>query len=141
MASFIPDIPHAGPQSSYPTLPATPSSSFAPVITNNPLFPVVVTLGAVVLLLITCVVLLVLALAVTATKLNKLRAEKGYSDTPHYYNQRGRGEGETTERIFDEAEEGTGPSEEQPGPYQELELGTIVDRHYESLNKDTITEA
>ena len=86
-------------------------------------------------------VLLVLALAVTATKLNKLRAEKGHTDPPQYYNHTGRREGKTTERIYDEAVEGTGPSEGQSGPYQELELGTMEERHYESLNKDTIAEA
>ena len=95
----------------------------------------------VVLLLITCVVLLVLALAVTATKQNKWRGEKGYTDPPHYYNQAERREGETTERIHDEVGEGTGPSEGPSGPYQELELRTMEERHYESLNKDTIAEA
>ena len=86
--------------------------------------------------------LLVLALAVTATKLNKWRAEKGHTDLPHiYYNQTGRREGETTARIHDEAGEGTGTSDGQSGPYQELELGTMEERHYETLNKDTIAEA
>ena len=84
-------------------------------------------------------VLLVLALAVTTTKLNKWRGEKGYTNPPRYYNQAGRREAETTERIHDG--EGTGPTEGQSGPYQELELGTMEERHYESLNKDTIAEA
>ena len=54
--------------------------------------PAVVSLGVVVLLLISCVVLLVLALAVTATKRNKVRAEKGHTDPTHYYKQTGGGE-------------------------------------------------
>ena len=75
---------------------------------SNPLLPAVVSLGVVVLLLITCVALLVLALAVTATKLNRLRAEKGHTDPPHYTNKTGGGEGKTMERIYDEVGEGTG---------------------------------
>ena len=109
--------------------------------TSNPLLPVVAFLVVVVLLLITCVALLVLTLAVTATKLNKVWAEKGHTDPPHYYNQTGRGEGEITERICDEVGEGTDPSVGQTGPYQELELRTMEESQYETLNKDTIDEA
>ena len=119
------------------------NSWYAGVLTSsfgNPLLPAVVTLSVVVLLLITCVALLLLALALTATKLNKWRAEKGHTDTPHYYNQIGGGIWQTTERICGEVGEGIGPSEGPSGPYQELELGTMEERHYESLNKDTIAE-
>ena len=113
--------------------PADPSS--------NPFLPAIIILVVVVLLLIICVVLLVLALAVTATKLNKLRADKGYNDQTHYCNQRGRGEGDTTKRIYDEVGEGAGHSEGQSGFYQELELGKMEEKQYESLNKDTIARA
>ena len=112
----------------YPILPA---------LDSNPLLPAVVSLGVVVLLLITCVALLVLALAVTATKLNRLRGEKGHTDPPHYYNQTGGGEGKTKEEIYDEAGEGIGHTEKQRGHYQELKLETMERRQYESLNKDT----
>ena len=81
--------------------------------------------------------LLVLALAVTATKLNKLRGEKGHTDPPHYYDQTGRGEGKTKEEIYDEVGEGIGHTEKQRGYYQELKLETMERRQYESLNKDT----
>ena len=77
----------------------------------------------------------------TANKLNNVWVEKGHTDPPHYYNQTGGGEGETTERIGDEVGEGTDPSGGQTGPYQELELRTMEERHYETLNKDTIDEA
>ena len=46
--------------------------------------------------------LLALALAVTANKLNKLRAEKAL----HRYNQAGRGEGRTAEDVYEEMDEG-----------------------------------
>ena len=81
---FTPQIP-----------PATPSFRAA-----------IVFLSVVVLLLITCVALLVLALAVTATKLNRLRGEKGHTDPPHYYDQTGGGEGKTKEGVYDEVGEG-----------------------------------
>ena len=62
---------------------ATPSSS--PLITapfSNPLLSAVVSLGVVVLLLITCVALLALALAVTATKLRRVtQHNKTYINT------------------------------------------------------------
>ena len=93
---FTPQIP-----------PATPSFRAA-----------IVFLSVVVLLLITCVALLVLALTVTATKLNKLRGEKGHTDPPHYYDKTGRGEGKTKEGIYDEVGEGTGPIEGQREHYQ-----------------------
>ena len=76
----------------------------------------------VVLLLITFVALLALVLAVTATKLNKLRAEKAHSDPLHCYNQTGAGGEETKDRIYDEVGEGTDPIGGQKGYYQELEL-------------------
>ena len=84
---------------------------------------------------------LVLALAVIATKQNKWRVEKDYTNTPHHYYQTGGGGGETTERVHDVAGEGTSPSVGQSGPYQELDLGTMEERHYESLHKDTIASA
>ena len=82
--------------------------------------------------------LLVLVLVVTAAKLNKLEAEKAHTDQTHYSNQTGGGGGETTEIICAEVGEGTGPSGGHTGPYQELELGTMEERHYETLNKDTM---
>ena len=83
---------------------AAPSSCLPlPASTSDPLLPTVVFLVVVVLPLITCVALLVLALAVTATKLNRLRAEKGHTDQSHYHSQTGGGEGKTTERIYDKA--------------------------------------
>ena len=60
----------------------------------------------VVLLLITCVALLVLALAVTATKLNRMRAEKDHTDHLSCYNQTGGGEEETKDRIYNEVGRG-----------------------------------
>ena len=92
---------------------------------NSSLFPAIVPLGVVVLLLITCVALLVLALAVTATKVNKLRTEKAHADLLQCYNQTGGGEGESKDRIYDEVGEGTDPIGEQKGDYQELKLETM----------------
>ena len=118
--------------SSKPPTPA-PSSNFhytAP--SSYPLLPAVVLLG--VLLLITCVALLVLALAVTATKLHKLRAEKAHTDHPSWYNQTGGGEGETKDRIYDEVGEGTYPIGGQKGSYQELKLETMDKKQYETLH-------
>ena len=105
---FTPQIP-----------PATPSFRAA-----------IVFLSVVVLLLITCVALLVLALAVTATKLNRLRAEKGHTDPPHYYDQTGGGEGKTKEGVYDEVGEGTDPIGGQREHYQELKLETVERRQY-----------
>ena len=102
---------------------------------TNGLLPAVVFLTVVVLLLITCVALLVVALAVTAKKLVKLRAEKVHTDPPHYYNQTGGGEGKAKEGVYDEVGEGTAPTGGQSGHYQELELGTMESRQYESLGK------
>ncbi len=93
----------------------------------------------VVLLLITCVALLALALAVTATKLNRFRAKKAHTDPPHYYNQTAVEGVSTTEKSYEVMEEWTGPVEGQSGPYQELTLETMEKRQYESLNKDTTT--
>ena len=61
------------------------SPSHFTATSSYPLFPAVVSLVVVVLLLIACVDLLVLALAVTTTKLNKLRAEKGHTGPAHNY--------------------------------------------------------
>ena len=102
--------------------------------TSNPLLPAIVSLVVVVLLLITCAALLVLALAVTATKLNKLRAEKALTDSPHSYNQTGGGEEETTDKIYDEVGDGTDPVGEQKGHYQELKLETMDRRQYDTLH-------
>ena len=81
--------------------------------------------------------LLVLALAVTATKLNKLRAEKGHTGPPHLHNQTGRGEERSKEGIYDEVGEGTAPIEGQKGHYQELNLETMNKRQYETLEGTT----
>ena len=74
--------------------------------------------------------LLVLALAVTATKLNKLRAEKAHTD----YNQTGRKQGKSTERIYDEVGEVIDPIGGQKEHYQELKLETMEKKQYETLH-------
>ena len=74
--------------------------------------------------------LLVLALAVTATKLNKLRAEKAHTD----YNQSEGKQEKSTERIYDEVGEGTDPIGGQKGHYQELKLETMDKKQYETLH-------
>ena len=76
--------------------------------------------------------LLALALAVTATKLNKLRAEKANTDPLHCYNQTGGGEEKSTERIYDEVGEGT----EERGHYQELNQETMEKRQYTTLHRE-----
>ena len=106
---------------------------------SNPLLPAVVFLTVVVLLLITCVALLAVALAVTANKLVKSRAEKAHTDPPHYYEQTGGGEGKVKDGIYAEVEEGAAPTGGQWGHYQELELGTMEGRQYESLSKTNTT--
>ena len=112
------------------------------VPSSNPLLPAVIILVVVVLLLITCVALLVLALAVTATKLNKLRAEKGHTDPPHYYDQTGGGERKPKEEIYQEIGEEAGRTQGQTGLYQELELDKMEERVYEGLTKkDTRAKA
>ena len=63
---------------------ATPCTAPYTVSFTNGLLTAVAFLGVVVLLLITCVALLVAVLAVTANKLNKLRAQKAHTD-PHHY--------------------------------------------------------
>ena len=119
------------PSSKSPT--SAPSSNFHCTASSSyPLLPAVVLLG--VLLLITCVALLVLALAVTVTKLNRLQAEKAYTDPLHCYNKTGGGEGETKDRIYDEVGEGTDPIGEQKGHYEELELETMEKKQYETLH-------
>ena len=88
----------------------------------------------VVLLLITCVALLALALAVTATKLNKLRAEKAHTDPPLYYNKTGGGERKTKDGIYDEVGVRTDLIGGQKGHYQELKLETMDKKQYETLH-------
>ena len=104
---------------------------------SNPLLPAVVSLVVVVLLLITCVALLVLALAVTATKLNKLRTEKGHTDPP---DQTRGGEQNTKHEICSEVQEGTASADGQRGLYQELDRETMEDGQYQVLNKDTTSK-
>ena len=106
------------------------NTSFCTAPCSCPLLPAVVSLGVVVLLLITFVALQALALAVTATNLNKLRAEKAHTD----YNQTGRKQGKSTERIYDEVGEGTDPIGGQKGHYQELKLETMNKKQYETLH-------
>ena len=85
-----------------------------------------------VLLLITCVALLALALAVTALKWKKARAEKAHTDPPLYYNQQPGGEEETKDGIYHEV--GVRQCHlEQMGPYQDLKLDTLEKRHYEVM--------
>ena len=105
------------------------------VPSSNLPIPVVIILVVMVLLLITCVALLVLALAVTATKLNKLRAEKGHTDPPHYYDQIREGERRPQEETYEEMEEEAGLTQGQMGLYQELELDKMEERVYEGLTK------
>ena len=104
-------------------LPLAPSNNY------SPLLPAVAFLVVFVLLLITCAALLVLALAVTTTKLKRLRAEKGHTDKPHYYNQAGRGE-ETEDGIYDEVRERTGHIQGLMQPYQGLKPDTLERREY-----------
>ena len=78
--------------------------------------------------------LLTLALAVNATKLNKLRVENAHTDQLHCYNQTGGGEEKTKDRIYDEVGEGTDPTGEQKGHYQELKLETMEKKQYEILH-------
>ena len=93
---------------------------------SNPLIPAIASAVVVALLLITCVPLLVLALAVTTTKVNKFRAEKAHTDS-----QTGGGEVETKDRIYDEVGEVTDPIGGQKGHYQELKLETMDMKQYE----------
>ena len=79
--------------------------------------------------------LLSLALAVTATKLNQLRAEKAHTDHVSCYNKTGGGEEETKDRIYDEVGEGTDPIGEQKGQYQELKMETMEKKQYETLHE------
>ena len=98
---------------------------------NSSLLPAVVSLGVVVLLLITCVALLALALAVTAMKRKKVRAGQVHTDPPLYYNQQpaaGGGE-ETKDGIYYEVGE-MQCHLGQMGPYQDLKLDTLEKRQY-----------
>ena len=81
--------------------------------------------------------LLALALAVTATKLNKLKKMIGHRYPLHCYNKTAVGEGET--KIYDEVGKREDPIEGRQRHYQELTLETMEKRQYESLNKDTTT--
>ena len=112
----------------------TTSLNLCTAPSSYPLLPAIVSLVVVALLLITCVALLVLALAVTDTKLNKLRAEKAHTDPIHCYTQTGGGEGKTTEKIYDKVGEGIDPVGEQKGLYQELKLETMEKKQYETLH-------
>ena len=132
MYIYIPESLLAGMYIPYLILYVSFNLCTAP--TSNPLLPAVVSLVVVVLLLITCVALLALALTVTATKLNKLRAEKAHADPLHCYNKAGRGEEKSTERIYDEVGEGTDPIGGQRGHYQELNLETMDKKQYETLH-------
>ena len=78
--------------------------------------------------------LLVLALAVTATKLNKLRAEKAHTDPLHCYSKTTVGEGKAQERVYDEVGEGTDSIGGQKGNYQELKLETMDKKQNETLH-------
>ena len=60
--------------------------------------------------------LLVVALAVTANRLNTLRAEKAHTEPTHYCKQTGGGEGKTKEGIYDEVGEGTALLEDRVSP-------------------------
>ena len=77
---------------------------------------------------------LVLALAVTATKLKRLRTEKAHTDPLHCYNKMEVGEGKAQDSIYDEVGEGTGPNGGQKGHYQELKLETMDKKQYETLH-------
>ena len=79
--------------------------------------------------------LLVVAQAVNASKLNKLRAEKAHTDPPHCHTEPGGGEGKAKKGIYDEVGEGTAPTGGQSGHYRELKLGTMEGRQYDSLGK------
>ena len=70
----------------------------------------------------------------TATKLNRLRAEKAHTDHLSCYNKTGGGEGKAQERIYDEVGEGTDPIGGQKGHYQELKLKTMDKKQYETLH-------
>ena len=71
----------------------------------------------------------------TANKRNKLRAERAHTEPPHYYKQTGRREGKAKEGAYEEMELETAPTGGQRGQYQELEMGTMERRQYESLSK------
>ena len=103
---------------------------------RNPLLPAITTSVAVVVLLLnTCVAVLVLVLAVVAIKRKKLRADKAHTVQPHYHNQTGGAEGETTEDIYEEMEEGTSNTEQQWGLYEEMDMGRMEERQYECINE------
>ena len=82
--------------------------------------------------------LLVAALAVTASKLNKSRTEKAHTDPPHLYNQTAGEENKTKEEAYEEMEVETAPTGGQKGHYQELELETmnLQERLYEITSEN-----
>ena len=80
--------------------------------------------------------LLVLALAVTATKQNKVRAGKGPNDPLNYYSQTGGGVEKTKERIYAEVGKRAYPLEGQKGQYQELNMETMDKRQYATLHRE-----
>ena len=75
---------------------------------NSSLLPAVVSLGVVILFLIICVALLALPLAVTVTKLNKLKAEKAHTDPLHCYNKTAVEDGKGRLRIGSKMKWGKG---------------------------------
>ena len=111
-------------------------------LTLSGLLTAVVFLTVAVLLLVTGVALLVVVLAVTGNKLNKLRAEKAHTDPLHNYNQTGGGEENTNEEDYEEMDVDTTPTGGERGKYQELEMETMdmENRQYESLNTNIQTE-
>ena len=82
--------------------------------------------------------LLVVALAVTANQLNKLRAEKAHTDPSHCYEQTGGGEEITKEEDYEEMDVDTTPTGGERGKYQELKMETMEmeNGQYESLNNN-----
>ena len=59
----------------------------------------------------------------------RLKAEKGHADPPHYYNQTRGGE-ETEDGIYDEVRERTGHIQGLMQPFQDLKLETLERRQY-----------
>ena len=77
--------------------------------------------------------LLALALAVSAMKRKKMRAEKVHTDPPHYYNQQSGGGEEAKDGVYHEVGVRQCHIEGQMGPYQDLKLDTLEKRHYEVM--------
>ena len=72
----------------------------------------------------------------TATKLNKFRAEKGHTNPTHCFNQTVGGEGKTKESIYAEVEEERVPIEGERGHYQDLNMATLDSRMYATLHEE-----